>query len=47
MGRTNYCVTAIENGCEGLPQMIIITFQECGIIIPTAFTPDGDQTNDT
>jgi gliding motility-associated-like protein len=47
MGSTSYYVTATENGCEGLPQMIIITFQECGIIIPTAFTPDGDQTNDT
>jgi gliding motility-associated-like protein len=47
MGSTSYYVTATENGCEGLSQMITITFQECGIIIPTAFTPDGDQTNDT
>ena len=47
MGSTSYYVTATENGCEGLSQMITITFQECGIIIPTAFTPDGDLTNDT
>ena len=47
MGTSSYYVAATENGCEGLSQMITITFQECGIIIPTAFTPDGDQTNDT
>ncbi|OUT69616.1 MAG: hypothetical protein CBB76_07845, partial [Crocinitomicaceae bacterium TMED16] len=47
IGSTSYYVTATENGCEGLSQITTITFQECGIIIPTAFTPDGDQTNDT
>jgi len=47
LGTSSYYVAATENGCEGLSQMITITFQECGIIIPTAFTPDGDQTNDT
>ena len=47
LGTSSYYVAATENGCEGLSQMITISFQECGIIIPTAFTPDGDQTNDT
>ena len=47
IGSTSYYVTATENGCEGLSQITTITFQECGIIIPTAFTPDGDQANDT
>ena len=27
MGSTSYYVTATENGCEGLPQMIMIVFQ--------------------
>ena len=47
VGSTSYYVTATENGCEGPAQIILIAFEECGIIIPTAFTPDGDQTNDT
>ena len=47
LGSTSYYVTATENGCEGPAQMILIAFEECGIVIPTAFTPDGDQTNDT
>ena len=47
MGTTTYYVTATENGCEGLPAEVSITFENCEIIIPTAFTPDDDQVNDT
>ena len=45
-GNINYYVTTTENGCESPAQIIAIQFQECGIIIPTAFTPDADQVND-
>ena len=47
MGSTCYYVTSTENGCEGLPAEVSITFENCEIIIPTAFTPDDDQINDT
>jgi gliding motility-associated-like protein len=47
MGSTTYYVTATENGCEGLPAQVSITFENCEILIPTAFTPDNDQINDT
>ena len=47
LGTTSYYVTATENGCEGPAQMVLVAFEECGVIIPTAFTPDGDQNNDT
>ena len=47
IGTTTYYVTATENGCEGLPAEVSITFENCEIIIPTAFTPDNDQINDT
>ncbi|MDA8910901.1 gliding motility-associated C-terminal domain-containing protein, partial [Crocinitomicaceae bacterium] len=46
LGSYTYYVTASENGCEGLPAEISITFEDCQIIIPTAFTPDDDQVND-
>jgi gliding motility-associated-like protein len=45
-GITNYFVTASEGNCEGTFAQIEIEIQDCGIIIPTAFTPDGDNTND-
>ena len=47
MGTTTYYVTATQDGCEGLPAEVSITFENCEIIIPTAFTPDDDQVNDT
>ena len=47
LGTTNYYVTETINGCEGPASIIVINVEECGIIIPTAFTPDGDQTNDS
>jgi gliding motility-associated-like protein len=46
IGITNYFVTASENNCEGPFAQIEIEIEECGIVIPTAFTPDGDNTND-
>ena len=47
IGSVTYYVTATENGCEGIPAEVTITFENCEILIPTAFTPDGDQINDT
>ena len=47
LGSSTYYVTATENGCEGLPAEISITFEDCQIIIPTAFTPDDDQLTTT
>ena len=46
MGTTNYFVTSSESDCEGPFALIEIEIQDCGIIIPTAFTPDGDNLND-
>jgi gliding motility-associated-like protein len=46
-GITTYYVTESINGCEGAAAEVVISVEECGIIIPTAFTPDNDLTNDT
>ena len=46
VGTTVYYVTETMNGCQGPASMVTITIEECGIVIPTAFTPDGDLTND-
>ena len=45
-GNINYYVTTTENGCESPAQIITIEFQACSIIIPSAFTPNGDEIND-
>lgn len=45
-GNMNYYVTNSENGCESEAQIISIEFLLCDIIIPSAFTPDGDEIND-
>ena len=47
LGSTTYYVTTTENGCEGLPSAVTITFESCDIVIPTAFTPNDDSVNDT
>ncbi len=47
VGTTSYYVTETINGCEGPASVVVVSVEECGIIVPTAFTPDGDQTNDT
>ena len=46
LGQTTYYVIQENNGCASPSNEIIITFEICDIIIPTAFTPDGDNTND-
>lgn len=45
-GTTTYYVTATNNGCESAESAIVITIEDCDIIIPTAFTPDNDGAND-
>jgi gliding motility-associated-like protein len=45
-GTTTYYVTESVNGCEGPASIVTITINDCDIIVPTAFTPDGDNTND-
>jgi len=47
IGITNYYITITENGCEGASQMIPVEVKVCDVIIPTAFTPDDDDINDT
>jgi gliding motility-associated-like protein len=47
VGTTNYYVTETINGCEGPSSLVVVVVENCGIIVPTAFTPDNDLTNDT
>jgi gliding motility-associated-like protein len=50
LGTSNYYVTQVENDCESDAVDFTIVIDYCDtlstIIIPTAFTPDGDQVND-
>jgi gliding motility-associated-like protein len=46
LGSTTYYVVQEENNCVSPPNDVTVTFEICDIIIPTAFTPDGDNTND-
>ena len=46
LGQTTYYVVQEINGCVSAPNEVMITFEICDIIVPTAFTPDGDNTND-
>jgi gliding motility-associated-like protein len=46
LGTTIYYVTETANGCEGPASIVTITINDCQIIVPTAFTPDGDNAND-
>lgn len=45
-GITSYYVTATENNCEGAAQQVVIEIKVCDVVIPTAYTPDGDGIND-
>ena len=45
-GTTLYYVTETTSGCEGPASIVAITINDCDIIVPTAFTPDGDNAND-
>jgi gliding motility-associated-like protein len=46
IGTSVYYVTQTVLGCEGPATAVTITIQNCEIIVPTAFTPDGDNVND-
>ncbi len=46
LGQSNYYVTETIEGCESSVSIVTITIEECDIIVPTAFTPDGDNVND-
>jgi len=46
LGVTTYYVVQELNGCVSPPNSVSITFEICDVIIPTAFTPDGDHVND-
>jgi gliding motility-associated-like protein len=46
LGVTEYYVTQSLLGCESPADSVVITIKECDIVIPTAFTPDGDGVND-
>jgi len=45
-GAVTYYVTETLNNCEGPASAIVITINQCDIVIPTAFTPNGDNMND-
>ena len=44
---TTYYVSYIVNGCEGAAVAVDIEISDCLLDVPTAFTPDGDNVNDT
>ncbi len=46
IGSTQYFVTNVLSNCESEATIITITIEDCEITVPTAFTPDGDGTND-
>lgn len=45
-GETIYYVTETLNGCVSEYDDVVISIIDCNIIVPTAFTPDGDGVND-
>ena len=47
LGTVIYYVTETVNGCEGPSSSVTITIEDCEIIVPTAFTPNGDGVHDT
>lgn len=46
IGETTYSVTATLDGCESLPTEVVVNVIGCDIVIPEAFTPNGDGYND-
>jgi gliding motility-associated-like protein len=46
VGTTTYNVSQTTNNCEGPTSSVVVIVEDCGIIVPTAFTPDNDNTND-
>jgi gliding motility-associated-like protein len=47
LGITTYYVREELNGCYGESSLINITVKYCDIDLPSAFTPDGDNVNDS
>jgi len=45
-GIFTFYITQLENGCQSIPDTIQLSFVDCQITIPTAFTPDNDYAND-
>jgi gliding motility-associated-like protein len=45
-GTTTYMVRQFINDCGGIPAWITITMEPCEMIVPTAFTPNGDGVHD-
>jgi gliding motility-associated-like protein len=46
VGTITYYVTETISGCEGPATSITITINDCEIVVPSAFTPNGDNMND-
>ena len=46
-GVTTYYVCEILNGCSSAVNSVDITFHTCKLEVTSAFTPDGDDVNDT
>jgi gliding motility-associated-like protein len=46
IGTSTYYVIEQINGCTSPISSYDITIESCDIVLPTAFTPDGDNTND-
>ena len=46
IGVTFYYATETVNGCESPESTIMITIESCDIMVPTAFTPNGDGAHD-
>jgi gliding motility-associated-like protein len=46
LGSNTYYVMESLNGCPSPVNSITITIVNCGITVPTAFTPDGDGVNE-
>lgn len=46
LGTSTYYVVEQINGCISPISSYAITIEVCEIVLPTAFTPDGDNTND-
>ena len=47
LGTSSYYVREVLNGCYSDASIINITVKYCEVETPTAFTPDGDNVNDT
>ncbi|MBI1836775.1 MAG: gliding motility-associated C-terminal domain-containing protein, partial [Flavobacteriia bacterium] len=46
LGANNYSIIETLANCPSLPTLISIVYQNCDIIVPTAFTPDNNNVDD-